>query len=217
MLVSKVVTLLLGGLVILAAQVFSHGKTGLFNLMLQFGGLIALPYCVPLIWGTLVKRAPAWAGWTTVLVGFATSLVGKQVLTPAWVERVMGWTALPLSGREGDDWVLLLGVLLDTLVCSAWFLGTCVFARTRGAAETERVEKFFDQMRTPVDFEREVGGGNDTQQYRTLGMMCLVYGAFISLLVLIPNWPGGRLGMFSCAGTMLGVGGLLCWKATRSS
>jgi solute:Na+ symporter, SSS family len=215
MFVSKLGTLLLGVLVILAATVFSGGKTGLFNLMLQFGGLIALPYCVPLIWGTLIKRAPAWAGWTTVLVGFATSLAGKLLLTPAWLEKVMGWTANPLTQREGDDWVLLLGVLLDAIVCSAWFLGTCLFARSRTAEETERVEKFFEQMRTPVDFDKEVGGANDPQQYRTLGLMCLVYGAFISLLVLIPNSLGGRLGMFTCAGAMLGVGALLYWNSRR--
>ena len=60
-------------------------------------------------------------------------------------------------------------------------------------------EDFFEQMKKPVDFAREVGPGNDAQQYRTLGLMCLIYGAFIFLLVLIPNPPGGRLGMAFCA------------------
>ena len=175
--------------------------------------MIALPSCVPLIWGVLIKRAPAWSGWTTVLVGFATSLAAKMFLTPAWLENVMGWPANSLSAREADDWVLLLGVLLNTVVCSAWFLGTCWFARSRPAQEVEQTEQFFEQMRTPVDFHKEEGAGNDAQQYRTLGLMSLMYGAFISLLMLIPNSPGGRLGMFACAGTMLGVGGLLYWRS----
>jgi solute:Na+ symporter, SSS family len=214
--VSKVVTLLMGALVIFAALLFSTWKDiTLFNLMLQFGGLIALPYCVPLIWGTLIKRAPAWAGWTTVLVGFATSLAGRQWLTPAWAENIAGWTDCPLTPREQDDWVLLLGVLLNAVVCSAWFLGTCLFARSRSAPETERVEKFFARMVTPVDFDKEIGGANDAQQCRTLGVMCLVYGAFLLLLVLIPNSPGGRLGMFACAASIFGVGGLLYWNSRR--
>jgi SSS family solute:Na+ symporter len=183
--------------------------------MLQFGGLIAVPYCIPLIWGTLIKRAPAWAGWTTVVVGFVTSYAGKRFLTAAWVQSFMGWNGRPLSPREIDDWVLLLGVLLDTAVSSAWFLGACLFANTRSAQEKERVEQFFAQMRTPIDFQKEEGDGNDAQQYRTLGLLSLVYGAFISLLVLIPNSPLGRLGMFTCAGTMLGVGGLLYWNYKR--
>jgi Na+/proline symporter len=212
LLVSKIVTFLLGILVISAALVFSTGKIGLFSLMLQFGGLIVLPYSIPLIWGTLIKRAPAWAGWTTVVVGFATSYAGNRFLTAAWIQGHMGWNGRPLSGREADDWVLLLGVLLDTVVSSAWFLGACLFARKRSAQEKERVERFFTQMETPIDFQKEEGDGNDAQQYRTLGLLSLVYGAFISLLVLIPNSPLGRLGMFACAGTMLGVGGLLYWN-----
>jgi solute:Na+ symporter, SSS family len=215
LLVSKLVTFLLGILVTSAALVFSTRSIGLFNLMLQFGGLIALPYCIPLIWGTLIKRAPAWAGWTTVLVGFAMSCVGKAFLTPAWVQGLMGWASRPLSGREADDWVLLLGVLLDVVVCSAWFLAACLFAGSRSQEEKQRVEEFFTQMRTPIDFQKEQGEGNDAQQYRTLGLLSLVYGAFISLLGLIPNSSGGRLGMFACAGTMLGVGGLLCWNYRR--
>jgi len=215
LIVSKMVTFLLGILVISSALVFSTGRIGLFNLMLQFGGLIALPYCIPLIWGTIIKRAPSWAGWTTVVIGFATSYAGKLFLTADWIQHVMGWNGRPLSVREADDWVLLLGVLLDTVVCTAWFLGSCFFARQRPAEEIQRVDEFFQRMRTTVDFHKEEGAGNDAQQYRTLGLMSLVYGVFISILVLIPNSPLGRLGMFACAGTMLGVGGLLFWNYRR--
>ena len=70
-------------------------------------------------------------------------------------------------------------------------------------------------MQTPVDYAKEEGAGNDALQYRTLGLMSLVYGAFIFLLVLIPNSAGGRLGMFTCAGTLLGIGGLLYWNCKR--
>lgn len=215
LLAGKLATLVLGVLVVLAALVFSTTKIGLFNLMVQFGALIALPYCVPLIWGTLIKKAPSWAGWTTVLAGFASSLIGKSFLTPDWLERIMGWTAHPLSQRERDDWTLLLGVILNVAVCSAWFLGACFFSNTRGEEEKKRVEAFFEQMRKPVDFKMEMGAGNDAQQYRTLGLLCLIYGGFISLLVLIPNPPGGRLGMFACAACMLVVGGALYWNSRR--
>jgi solute:Na+ symporter, SSS family len=213
--VSKVVTFLLGVLVILAALSFSTWKTGLFNLMLQFGALIALPYSIPLIWGTIIKRAPAWAGWTTVVVGFITSYAGKVYLTPKWLQGAMHWNGRPLSGREADDWVLLLGVLLDVVVCSLWFLGTCFFTHTRAKEEVERVEGFFQKMRTPVDFEAEEGSANDAQQYRTLGLMSLIYGGFVALLIFIPNSFAGHLGMFACAGTLLLVGSLFYWKSRR--
>lgn len=217
MFVSKLVTFIMGGLVIIAALTFSKlEKVGLFDLMVQFGALIALPYSVPLIWGVVIRRAPAWAGWTTVLVGFVSSLATKNSFTPEWFGRVMGW-AEPLNAREVSDWGALAGVLLNTVVCSAWFLACCAFHRSRSAAERLRVETFFDQMKKPVDFAREVGAGNDARQYRILGLMCLIYGAFIFLLVLIPNPPGGRLGMAFCAASIFGVGGLLYWNYKRLS
>ena len=77
------------------------------------------------------------------------------------------------------------------------------------------MDKFFLDLKTPVDFAKEIGAGNDAQQYRTLGLMCLIYGAFMFLLVLIPNSPGGRLGMFACAASIFGVGALLYGKAQR--
>lgn len=217
--VSKVVTFIMGIMVIIAALTFSQWKDiGLFDLMLQFGALIALPYSVPLIWGTLIKRAPQWAGWTTVLVGFGSSLVAKYVFTPAWFAGVMGWTGAPLTAREQSDWGLLSGVLLNAAVCSAWFLGCCWFHRTRSREEIERVDEFFRQMRTPVDFAREIGADaeNDAQQYRTLGLMCLIYGAFVFLLVLIPNPLTGRLSMMFCSAALLAVGGLLYWNYLRT-
>ena len=183
--------------------------------MLKFGGLIAMPYCIPLIWGTLIKRAPAWSGWTTVVLGFATSWAGQQYLTPNWLEKTFGWS--PLSGRESEDWKLLVGVLLDVIVCSAWFLGTCAFASQRSAQEVERVETFMQRMSEPVDYDKEEGQGNDAQQYRTLGLLALIYGTGILLLVLIPNSGAGRLGMIFCAACMLGTGGILYRHARRAA
>src|SRR6185503_3173181 len=91
--VSKLVTVVMGVLVILASLTFSSWKDlKLFDLMLQFGSLVALPYSVPLIWGLIIRRAPAWAGWSTVLVGFASSLAAKYIFTPAWFAGVMGWS-----------------------------------------------------------------------------------------------------------------------------
>jgi Na+/proline symporter len=216
--VSKIVTLIMGILVIVAALTFSQWKDmKLFDLMLQFGALIALPYSVPLIWGVLIKRAPAWAGWTTVLVGFVSSLAAKYVFTATWFAQAMGWSDA-LTKREQSDWELLSAVILNTVVCSAWFLGCCLFQRTRGQEEIRRVDAFFQQMRTPVEFhkEKDLGQANDGQQYRALGTMCLIYGGFVFLLVLIPNPWLGRLSMMFCSAALLGVGGLLYWSYLRA-
>ena len=221
LLVSKVVTLIMGILVILAALKFSTLKSiRLFELMMNFGALVALPYSVPLVWGVLIRRAPSWAGWTSVLIGFGSSLLTNNIFKPEWAvftperfARLMSWDVL--NDREASDWGLLSGVLLNTVVGSAWFLGCCWFHRTRSETEKTRVESFFQQMKTPVDFKREIGEDNDAQQCRLLGLLCLIYGAFITLLVLIPNPMRGRLALLACGGMVLAVGGLLYWNSRR--
>jgi solute:Na+ symporter, SSS family len=214
LLAAKITTFLFGLLVIGAALLFSlRSNADLFNLMQKYGGLVVLPYSVPLVLGVLVRSAPSWAGWTTVLVGFATSLLGNRYLTPQWIAGVMGWPAL--SKREGDDWTLLLGVLLNATVCTLWFLGSCRFSHRRPAEEKARVDQFFKQMTTPIDFQKEIGAGNDATQYHTLGLLCLIYGSFLVLLLAIPNPAWGRLGIFFCMGCMIGTGGLLFWHGLR--
>ena len=65
-------------------------------------------------------------------------------------------------------------------------------------------------MRTPVDFAREEGGpGSDNVQARLMGLLCLIYGGFITLLALIPNPPAGRVAFLFCGGVMFGVGAML--------
>ncbi len=214
MLVSRIVTLIMGILVILAALKFSTLKSmKLFDLMLQFGASVALPYSVPLVWGVLVKRAPAWAGWSAVLVGFASSLFATKFLTAEWIGNAMSWGVL--NRREQSDWELLSGVLLNTIVGSAWFLGCCLFHKTRSETERARVEEFFQQMKKPVDFHKEIGEDNDAQQCRLLGVLCLIYGGFIALLVFIPNPLSGRVALLACAGMILAVGATLHLKARR--
>ncbi len=212
---SKLTTLVLGLLVICAALTFSRWKDiGLFDLMLQFGSLVALPYSMPLIWGILIKKAPSWAGWTTVLVGFISSLVGKAYLNAEWIQGLMSWT--PLAKNAQSDWVLIVGVLLNVTVCSVWFLGSCLFANTRSEEEKERVAGFFQTLRTPVDFAKEMGAGNDGRQFRILGLLCLAYGAFILLLVAIPNPLIGRLSFAFC-GLTIGLIGYLLHRASRTA
>jgi SSS family solute:Na+ symporter len=51
--------------------------------------------------------------------------------------------------------------------------------------------------------------------YRRLGALCLIYGAFVLLLVLIPNHLTGRLCFVFCGGAIFGMGGILTLMARR--
>jgi Na+/proline symporter len=214
MIASVASTLVMGAMVILAGLWFaSLSHLPIFNLMVNFGGWVALPIAIPLVWGVLVKRAPQWAGWTTVLVGLAASYVTNRLLHAQWAASFVGHS---LNKREADDWAQLAGILMNLLAGSAWFLLTVLLARTRTPPEIARVDQFFREMHTPIDFAREEGAGSDNLQARVMGILCLIYGGFITLLALIPNPPIGRLAFLFCGGVMFGVGMVLKRSSRRT-
>ena len=64
-----------------------------------------------------------------------------------------------------------------------------------------------------MDHRTEDVGGTDTAQFRSIGMICYIYGSFICLLMLIPNPIQGRLSFLFCGGFVILVGKLLKWSA----
>jgi hypothetical protein len=215
MVASFVTTMVMGALVISAGLWFaSLEKMPIFKMMVNFGGWVALPISIPLIWGMFVRRAPSWAGWTTVLVGLGTSYLTYRFLNATWAGEQLGFA---LNKRESDDWAQLAGILMNIVVGSTWFLLTPMFARTRSATEVARVENFFHEMATPVDFEKEeASAGSDNLQAKVMGLLCLVYGGFIALLVLIPNPWGKRWAFLFCGLVMFGIGWML-HRASKSN
>lgn len=212
----KITTAVLGLLVILAGINFSRmADIGLFDLMLQFGTLIAVPYTIPLVLCVFIKRTPAWSGWSSVLVCLAVSLLTTRYLDARWLEQALG-LAQPLSRTEAGYWTIAAGLFLNVLAGTAWFVGTMAFWRQSPAQDRERIEAFHARMLTPVDFAREEGAGSDHAQARLLGNLSLAYGSFIALLALIPNPVAGRLGFVFCGAVVIAVGIALKRSAGRA-
>ena len=243
LLASRISTVIFGILIILTCRWFDTLKhLTLFDIMLQLGGLVGIPIVVPLIWGMFVRRAPQWAGWSSVLVTLLASFLTQKLLTAQWLGGIVGFE---LNQRESNDWAAAIGIVLNVLVGSAWFLAAAALfpvrrpnhqripaaepeaSRTLSYAtlasradedEIERVDRFFADMRRPIDFEREEGVGSDNLQAKVMGMLCLIYGGFITLLVLIPNDWSKRWAFLFCGLVMFGIGWMLhrASKATYS-
>jgi SSS family solute:Na+ symporter len=202
----KVTTTLMGVMVILAGLYFSQLEhLGLFDLMLQFGTLVAVPYTLPLVLCLFIKRTPPWAGWSTVFLCFLVSLLTTRHLDAAWLQRTFDLSQ-PLSRTDASYWTVVAGLVMNVGVGTLWFLSTRFFWNASSPAYRARVEQFFIQMRTPIDFQREIGESSDRQQGSVLGLLCLCYGSFISLLALIPNPLVGRLGFVFCGGIVVLIG-----------
>lgn len=211
----KLVTSLFGTFVILAALMFkSLEGLPIFDLMLQFGALIALPYSIPLVLGMIFKRVPPWAAWSTVLIGFAVSYTTRNVIDPDQFRALVGMQEA-LTDTELKFYYYLASVLCNATVCSAWFIGSRMFYKHTSTETKEREEQFFTRMETPV-LEQEDQAEADSRQRMLLGKLCQVYGGVIILLVLIPNPIMGRLSFVFCGGVIAITGFILRKRVSLS-
>jgi hypothetical protein len=148
-----------------------------------------------------------------VVVGLTTSYLTNRFLNSSWAGDAFGYS---LNGREASDWATLAGSLMNIIIGSVWFLFASTLPRRRTAEEGARVDAFFAKMHQPVDFAREEkSAGSDNAQARAMGGLCLIYGAFMILLMLIPNPLSGRLAFLFCGGVMFWIGAVL-FRAGRA-
>jgi len=205
--VSKVTTIVLGFLVILASISFSKIKgINLFDINMRLGAMISLPFMIPLTLGLIYKNTPRWAGWSTVVFGMLISFILQQYVEADFILKYIN-KVTPLTNREAVDTMFFTNVFAVIVLCSLWFFGSRLFGKQSPEAYHKEVDQFFTKFNTPVDYEKENGDkGNDDMQYLILGNMCLVYGTFMSLLILIPNDLIGRLSYVFMGGLMLTVG-----------
>ncbi|MEY4917495.1 MAG: Sodium/glucose cotransporter, partial [Verrucomicrobiota bacterium] len=209
----KICTLIFGAIIIaLALKVNEFRSTNLFDFVNQLASYLLMPLALPLVYGLFYQRTPGWSAWSTGLVaGLASWLLGTYV-TPEIFQQWMGWTK-PLNGDEKVYLKLAITTLGGTVIIgSAWYFFTSLFYKAAPVVEQERVEKFFENLRTPV--EEKNTEGVQTSIYKLLGALCLVYGGFILLLMAIPNKATGRLAFLFCGGVMFAVGWVL-WRISK--
>lgn len=204
----KICTLVFGVLIIgVALGVNRYRQTNLFDFVNQLAANLLIPLALPLIYGLFYRRTPGWSAWSTALIATAASWLLGRCITPELAQRMMGWTH-PLNADETTYLQLAVTTLGGTvLVGSAWYFFTSLFYGRSPADHRERVEGFFRQLETPV--KPADTPGVQTTVYRLLGTLCLVYGCFILLLLLIPNAWTGRLCFVVCGGVIFAAGTLL--------
>ncbi|HAI13419.1 MAG TPA: hypothetical protein DCM28_17055 [Phycisphaerales bacterium] len=196
----KLVSIACGLCIICLALYFARsGGKGVFQLMLDVGTLLAMPLGVPLFVGIFIRRAPVWSCVCSVSLALCSSTVGFYSSTLAkW-----GWLSEPWAFQDKLFWNVGLGVL--------GFVITIPFWSTASEQYKKKVDDFFTTMHTPVDFEKEVGQGNDHQQLRILGIFSVIVGVFLGLLMLLPNPMEGRLAIGFVAVFVGGVGSLFVY------
>lgn len=209
------------GLIIVCTAIFlvSGFTISLFDIYQVLLGYIGGPLGIPLFLGMFIRRTPPWSGWATVLFGVMVGIFTFNLYDTATVRGLL----VPVLG-EGNYlyWSahkFTMTNLLNIPLTSLFFVATRFFYRPadpRDPAAAE-VDRFFRNMRTPVDFEKEVGNDNSAVQARLIGRLAVAYAVFIALLLFIPNPAHGRMAILGCALFVGGIGTvLLIYGAART-
>jgi len=215
LILSKVATGLFGVVIICVGLIVSRLRTlPLFDLLNQLGVSLWLPLAIPMCLGLFYKRTPAWSSWTTVLIGLAMSFVMKFFTTPALISWIpgLGGTIKP---EELTQYYLFATVAGVSIACIAWFFFTSLFYEQSSPDYKARVEEFFQRLKKPVEDLTEEQVKENHKIVGAIGMLCEIFGAFVLLMVLVPNPLRGRLSFLFCGGVVFLTGHILRKVARR--
>jgi SSS family transporter len=213
--VGKIATTVFGILTITAGALMSLWREiGLFQLVLQVAAKIEIPLVVPMLLGMFVRHTPAWVVWSTVLVAMSAAWVVPAVFDSETVETIAGFTA-PLTPLESESVNYGVTILAVVLAGGGWYLLGSWLVRSSSTAYRQQEDEFFATMNRPIDVMGEKVPDVDHAQYRLLGILCLVYGSFVTILAAIPNGVTGRLSFVFCGGLVFLIGGCLYQVSRR--
>ena len=218
LIVGRIATFALGTVMLGAALLMSKFREAdLFGVVVGFLGAFNLPLAIPMLYGLFFRRVPSWTGWSTALIGLTIGLF-FQFAKPD-ISFVSEWFygVAEINSREIADANYFVKVFIIFSTCTIYYFSTSLFYSKTSKHFKAKVDNFFKQVNKPVDQPNEETGESDSSQFRTIGMICYVYGSFICLLALIPNPVQGRLSFLFCGGFVLGVGFLLKKAASKIS
>ena len=213
--ISKLSTAMFGVIIIGLGLVISKLRTlPLFDLLNQLGVSLWLPLAIPMCLGLFYKRTPEWSSWTTVLIGLTMSFVMKFCTTPAmfdWIPFLHG----PFKPEEVTQYYLFATVAGVSIACIGWFFFTSLFYESSSPEYKARVDEFFQRLKTPIEDLTAEQVKENHKVVGAIGLLCMVFGAFVLLLMLVPNEGVKRLAFLFCGGTVFSVGWLLRRVARR--
>jgi len=193
----QVFSLVFGVIIIGLAFYFAQAEgKGVFENMLDVGALLALPMGLPLLMAMFVRPAPWWAAIFSVCCALVPGILAKT-LEWDWNYQTKIFVIVPV------------GLISYAITIPFWKYATDRY-RTQ-------VDEFFTRMKTPVNFEEEVGAGNDLSQLKIMGSFSAVVGLCICTLVVLPNEFSGRMVILFVGGTVAIIGGVLALVGSRGS
>ena len=185
----RLYTWLMGVFILLLALYLAQQKgKGIFEIMLDVGALLMSPIQIPLMWGLFIRRTPSWAALLSIGCAFTVSL--------------MAFLNIPLStfGFSLEATWTFQAKFFGVLAAGSFgFLISIPFAPLKGSEHRNMVDQFITTMKTPIDFDAEIGQCNDLAQLKVIGWFGAAIAVFIALMLIIPNPVDGRLAITTLA------------------
>jgi len=192
-------------ILILALFIAQTKGKGIFEIMLDIGALLMSPIQIPLMWGLFIKRTPSWAALLSISFAFAVS--------------IMAFMNVPLShfGFSSDaTWTFQVKFFGVLGAGSLGFLLSIPFAPAKGSPHRKMVDAFITNMKTPIDFDTEVGEANDLAQLKVIGWFGAAIAIFIALMLFIPNPIDGRFAIAALAFIIGSISALMIRAGSKS-
>ncbi|WP_234497512.1 sodium:solute symporter family transporter [Vibrio maritimus] len=204
------------GLVIILIALFINSLKGLslFDTMMYVGALISFPMTIPAFCGFFVKKTPDWAGWGTLLVGAIVSYMVGFMITADHIETWFGLNEL--TKREWADAKVAIGLVAHMVITAGFFCLTTLFYKPLEEQRQKDVDKFFNNLATPLVSDSTEQKKLDNKQRKMLGSLIAVSGIGVIAMFALPNPLWGRMTFVLCGAIVLGVG-LLLVKAVDDS
>jgi glucan phosphoethanolaminetransferase (alkaline phosphatase superfamily) len=208
MVVSKITSTFFGIAIILVALFINSLKgLSLFDTMMYVGALIGFPMTIPAFCGFFIRKTPDWAGWGTLVVGGVVSYFVGFVIT---ADMIQNWFGLnELTGREWADLKVAIGLIGHIVFTAGFFVLSTLFYKPLAEHREKDVDKFFNNLATPLVAESNEQKKLDNKQRRMLGSLIAVAGVGVMTMFVLPNPMWGRMVFVLCGLIVFSVGLLL--------
>jgi SSS family solute:Na+ symporter len=189
---SRFTSLGVGLVMIGVALLFAQGASGIFTLLFILESMFLIPLGLPLLYGFLAKGGPWWSAVFAYVVGAITSL-----FVNFYLNRHLGM---------GLNETYLIGIPAVTTTIA--FFIPVLLVKPRGQF-AERVDAFFEKLRTPINTATELGlpGVSGRGQLALVGKVTTGMGLACFLILLASTAGRDRLivGIYALVTTLVGL------------
>ncbi|MEN3755058.1 hypothetical protein ABC733_27665 [Mangrovibacter sp. SLW1] len=136
------------------------------------------------------------------------------VITADMVSSVFGLEKL--TSREWADVKVAIGLVAHIVLTGGFFILSTMFYKPLNDKRQADVDKFFENLSTPLIAESVQQKKLDNKQRQMLGKLIAVAGVGVMFMALLSNPVWGRLVFILCGAIISGIG-LLLVKAVDSN